>query len=369
MRVVVAQEHPDSSEPMRKLLLGMGLECSAGDCVSHTDLPVRLAQNPTELVLVRAAADPGVTLGAIRQALPLTKAPVMVLGSAQDAQQIIQYLQAGAREFLDEADLQANLENALEKLRLTGDRHPGQGVVIGVTSATPGSGVTTVAVNLAFAWAEKRPNQVALVELGRGAADLALCLDLKPRHTVADVHQNSDRIDSTLVKQSMLAHPGGVQILAHKPETLLADPLPPLAVRKSVILLRTIYAASILDLGHALEAEHFEALRLCDSVAVVVRLDVPALRQARRFLRLLSERGVPKERIRLVANRYGQRGQVAWKQAQEAIGESFASWIYDDSRKANLALNQGQPMVKLGRFSGVARRFYKLAEQLNGKPK
>lgn len=367
MRVVVAQEQPGSSEPIRQLLLGMGLVCGAGDCVAHADLPVRLAQNPADLVLVRAGADVGATLDVVRQALPLTKAPVMVMGPAADAQQILRYLQGGAREFLDEAQLQTNLESALEKLRLSGEGRQGTGVVVGVVSPTPGSGVTTVATNLAFTWAEKHPNQVALIELGRGAADLALSLDLTPRHTVADVHQDLGRLDATLLRQSMLAHPGGVQILAHKAETLATEPLAPATVRKSVILLRTVYAASVLDLGHTLDEEHNEALRLCDFVVVVIRLDVPALRQARRFLRLLDTVGVPKDRIRLVANRYGQRGQVAWKKAEEAIGAKFAGWITDDAGKMNAALNQGQPLVKVARYAGITRRFYKLTDQLNGQ--
>jgi pilus assembly protein CpaE len=208
---------------------------------------------------------------------------------------------------------------------------------------------------------------VALVELGRGPAALALTLDLQPRHTVAEVHSNWERLDATFLRQSMLAHPGGVQILSHKAEALAPDPLPPQAVRKSVILLRTIFSAAVLDLGHVIAEEQVEALRLCDSVAVVVRLDVPALRQARRFLRLLGDRGVPRDRIRLVANRYGQRGEVAWKKAEEAIGGSFAAYVSEDAGKVNAALNQGQPLVKMARYAGITRRFYKLVEQFNGR--
>jgi pilus assembly protein CpaE len=369
MRVVVAQEQPANCEAIRQLLLGMGLECGAGDCVSHADLPVRLAQNPAELVLVRAGSEAAATVGVIRQALTLTRAPVMVMGSATDAGHILLYLQAGAREFLDEARLQENLENALEKLRLSGDSRQGQGVVIGVVSPTPGSGVSTVAVNLAFVWARDRRNQVALVEMGRGAADLALALDLKPRHTVTDVHQDHDRLDARLLRQSMLEHPGGVQILTHKAGALTVDPLPPRTVRKSVILLRTVYAVSVLDLGHDLGEEHYEALRLCDFVPVIVRLDVPALKHVRRFVQELEKSGVPPARVQLVANRYGQKGQIAWKSAEEAVGGKFAGWITDDPARVNAALNVGQPVVHASSYSRITRCFHKLAEQLDGKPR
>jgi pilus assembly protein CpaE len=369
MRVVVAQERPGSSETIRQLLLGMGLECASGDCVAHADLPVRLAQNPADLILVQAGSETAGTVGVVRQALPLTKAPIMVTGPAADANQILLYLQGGAREFLDEARLQENLENALEKLHQTGESRKGLGIVIGVVSPSPGAGVTTIAINLAFVQARKHPNQVALIEMGRGAADMALALDLKPRHMVGEVHQEHDRLDARLLRQSMLEHPGGVQILTHKPGSLTVDPLPARTVRKSVILLRTIFAVSVLDLGHELGEEHYEALRVCDSVAMVVRLDVPSLKHARRMMQELEKRGLPRERLQLVANRYGEKGQVPWKGAEEAVGGKFAGWITHDPGRVNSALNQGQPVVKASSYSAITRRFVKLAEQLNGKPR
>ena len=126
---------------------------------------------------------------------------------------------------------------------------------------------------------------------------------------------------------------------------------------------------SVLDLGHDLGEEHFEALRLCDSVVVVVRLDVPGLKHARRLVQELEQHGVPRARIQLVANRYGQKGQVPWKNAEEAVGLKFAGWISDDPGRVNAALNQGQPVVKTSGYAGITRRFHKLAEQLNGKRK
>jgi len=278
MRVVVAQEKPGQSQTIRQTVLGLGLNCAAGDVVSHADLPVRLSQGPIELLLVQVGASTDETLGVIRQAQTLTRAPVLILGGSAGGEDAGQYLQAGAFEFVDESQLRPGLEGVLEKLRQSGDKKFGQGTMIGVLSATPGSGVTTVAANLAFALAEKHPNKVALLELGRGVADLALSLDLQPRHTIVDVHQNWQRLDATLLRQSMLAHPAGVQILAHKPETLTVEPLDAQAVRKSAILLRTTYEFSVLDLGHTLGEEQVEALRVCDYVLLVVRLDVPAIR-------------------------------------------------------------------------------------------
>src|SRR5207248_1596849 len=131
---------------------------------------------------------------------------------------------------------------------------------------------------------------------------------------------------------------------------------------------RTMYAATVLDLGHIVGDEHYEAMRLSDRIAMVVRLDVPALRRARQLLAQATQNGVPLERIRLIANRYGQKGQVAWKKAEEALGASFTGYIPEDCAKLNYALNQGQPLVKAAPNANIARRFSKLATLMNGRP-
>jgi pilus assembly protein CpaE len=370
MRAVVAHESLEQGEPIRRTLLGMGVECGAADCVARSDLLVRLAQSPTDLILVAVGTQWDGARSAIREALEQTSAPVLAVGPTNDAPQILKTLQCGAREYLDADRLQVDLEAALEKLRMTGAvKESHQGLVVGVVSATPGCGVTTIATNLAFTWATKYPGQVALIEFGTEASDLALSLDLDPRHTVSDVVENWQRMDAALIKRSVVGHAGGVQVLAQKPESLRTDPMDPQAVKKAVLLLKTMYRPVVLDVGHVLGEEQYQALKLCDVVALVVRLDVPGLRQARRLMRDLEEKGVARDRIRLVANRYGQKGQLGWKKAEEALGASFTEYLPEDSGKLNNALNKGIPLVSASRHSSIARRFAKLAHQLNGKLK
>ena len=61
-------------------------------------------------------------------------------------------------------EIQPALEKALPKLETAAQARLGQGIVIGVVSATPGSGFTPIATNLAFLWAESYKDRVVLVE-------------------------------------------------------------------------------------------------------------------------------------------------------------------------------------------------------------
>ncbi len=367
MRVVVASETPGQREQLRPQLLGAGLECGAVDCVTYSELEARLAHAGADLVVVRVGPSAASALPIIEQAAARGAVPVLAVGPSVDAQFVIQALRGGAREYIEETRLREELPAALEKLRQSGSLKFKVGRTIAVTTACPGSGVTTVASNLAFALAGKYPKQVVLAELGTDVPALALALDLQPRHSAEELVRGWDRTDATMIRQGLVEHAAGVQVLAYAPETLLSMPIEPAAMRHLVLLLRTLYDWTVLDLGHSAQAATVEAMRLADAVVIVTRLDIPALRLSRRYLRELADRGVPADHLRPVANFYGQRKQLGWKQAQDALGLSIVSWLPEDAGALNETLNQGQPLVQTAKGAKITKRFYELAQKLNGK--
>jgi pilus assembly protein CpaE len=365
MRVVVAAESTEAREQLRQLVLGVGLECGAADCVAFADLPMRLASTGTDLILLAVGASVSPVLSIIPSALHI--APVIVVGPPADPQTVVQVLRSGAREYVVVERFREEFPVALERLQQAGAIHFQIGRTVAVIAANPGSGVTTVANNLAFALADKHPGKVALAEVGSGVPETALDLDLQPQHTVEELIHDWERMDARMIRQTLVAHAAGVQVLAHSPETLEPTPITPAAMRQTVLLLRTLFDFTVLDLGHSLTDTAREAMNLSDTVVIVVRLDVPSLRLGRQFLRRLAQRGVPASKIRLVANRYGQRRQVAWKKAEEALGLKVHVWLPDDPATLNHALNQGQPLIQTARRAQITRRLDELAQQVNGK--
>jgi pilus assembly protein CpaE len=367
MRVVLAQEDQSLRDYLRQVVLSLGLECDARDCVLYRELLMRLTQGEAPLVIVVIGREPQSALASIRQAANFGGLTVLATGPSQDPQLILQAIRTGAREFLDQKRLRDDLSTALAKLNQAGvvGFHPGR--LISVVAAAPGTGVTTIASNLAFALGEKHPQRVALAELGLGVPELALALDLKPRHSIADLAQSWERLDATMLSQTLIEHPGGVHILAHQPETLAAPPLVSQAMQRTLLLLKVLYNYVVLDLGHLTDDSIVEALGLSEQVVLALRLDVPSLRLTRRLVHELGQRGLSPERVRLVANRYGQRKQVGWKEAEKAIGLPIVEYIPDDSTNLNAALNQGIPLLRLARRAGITRTFDKLASRLNGQ--
>jgi pilus assembly protein CpaE len=367
MRVVIATETPTPRDDLRQAALGIGLECDTADCVPYSELAVRLARGVADLVIVVVGVDPTSAVNVIQRTSSYNHVPVLAVGKSHDPQFILQVMRAGAREYIDSARAQEELAHALHKMSQSGAVNYRLGQMLAVTAATPGSGVTTVASSLAFALGDKYPQRVALAEIGGGVPELALALDLDPRHSVADLAQNWERLDTTMMRQTIVEHPAGVNVLAYKPETLLTTPLGQQAMRQTLLLLKAMYEISVLDLGCQPDGPGQQALTLADAVVLVIRLDVPSLRLARKYVYQLGERGVLPEKLRLVANRYGQRKQVAWKQAEDALGLPILAGIPDDPSTLNQALNSGTPLIRTSRRAGITRSFDRLAGSLNGR--
>jgi pilus assembly protein CpaE len=367
MRIVVTQQDPKGPwDQIRQVVLSLGLECGPGDCVGFADLPVRLARAATDLVLVLVGDDHAAALTALYDAGHHTKAPLLAAGKAASAAETRPLTSCGAAEYLDRDRLREDLPAAIEKLNQAGLLPGGgRGRMIAVTAALPGTGVTTVAASLAFALAEQRPFRVALAELGQGVPELSLALDLHPGHGLEELNANWERLDAAMLRQMLAAHAGGVHVLAHKAEALAVPPLDPPALRQLLVLLKAGYDHTVIDLGHP-AATDAAALTLMDLVVIVVRLDVPSLRLSRRYLRRLTDLGVEKGRFRLVANRYGQRRQVGWKQAEEALGHPLMDGIPDDPATLNQAVNQGEPLIRSARRATITRSFARLAGALHG---
>jgi pilus assembly protein CpaE len=109
-------------------------------------------------------------------------------------------------------------------------------------------------------------------------------------------------------------------------------------------------------------------MRLAETVVVVLRLDVPSLRLGRKYCRQLAKEGISDEKLRVVANRYNQRGLVSWRQVSDVIGLPVQGWVPDDPGTVNRALREGQPLRQTARRAAITASFAKLAKDLNGVP-
>lgn len=351
MRVVVGGQSVDDRAWCRQAARGLGLECGPEDAVPLADLRLRLARRPAaDLVLVLMTPDPAGAQSAIAE----VSEPVVAVVPDDWAGP----LPEGATSVWPAGRVR-------DGLRQTAAAHRGRagrshGVLVAVTAALPGSGVTTVAAGLAFA----AGGPALLAELAAPVPELALLLDLHPPHPLADLLATGDRLDPAMVRHAVSKHPTGVDVLADPPEAAAPAVLTADAVRDFQVLLRCLYPWAVVDAGHARVPGNADLCRHADAVVVVTRLDPPAIRLTRRHIDDLLAAGLPARDIKLVANRYDQPGLPAWRAAEEALGRSVTAWLPDDPRVVNGAAAVGKPLAETAPRAKLARELAKLAAAL-----
>src|SRR5262249_55410244 len=156
------------------------------------------------------------------------------------------------------------------------------------------SGSSTLAANVATVLA-KAYQSTLLVDLKLETGDLAALLDLKPTHTLADLCQHAARLDRSMFQRSLVRHQSGVQLVAAPKNFGDIAHVTAEGVQRTLSLGRSQFPYVVVDLDHSFREEQVAALRLADTVVLVMRLDFTALRHARRALEHLDRLGLSGE--------------------------------------------------------------------------
>ena len=359
---------------IRALLHAEGEEVPASRMLRLDVAAGKLAQESPDLVFVIMPADPERSLAAMGVMEVFSKAEgragacVMAVGPASNPKLVLRALRGGIDDYLDEAELEDELKVALRRWRAGKTNQSRNGRMIALLAPSGGSGSSTLAVNVAAALAKLHQTS-ALIDLKLHAGDLAPLLDLRPTYTLADLCLNATRMDRVLFERTLVRHSSGIHLLA-SPRTLSdLGHVTPEGVQQALTQALAAFPYVVVDLDHSFREEQTIALRQADVVLLVLRLDFTSLRNARRALEYLEQLGVGRDRVRLVANRYGQPKEVPAAKAEEALGLKIAHYIPEDARTVNRANNNGVPMILEAPTAKISKCVIKLAHSVNGQHK
>lgn len=365
MRTVVVCDDKLLATKVRNVVLRNALDCPESHVApisSAVDSTLRLRADLAVFVL---PPDHGAAVAALREMREASHAHVVAVGPADDAKHVLRTLREGAHEYLDATDLEVELSNAIQRLRLSSSPENEPGKVIVVFGPSGGSGSSTVAVNVATVLAGAY-ERVAALDLRLEAGDLAPLLDLKPTHTLADLCRNLQRLDRSMFEQVLLPHRSGVHLLAAPASFDDVRHVTAKGTRQAIILARSVFPFVVIDLDRSFGPVQCEALAQADLVLAVLRLDFTSLRNMSRTMRQLEKLGVGKERLRVVVNRHRQPKEISLWKAEEALSLKLSHCIPDDPKNVNRANNRGIPVVLDRPSARVSRCLMDLSASVNG---
>jgi len=141
---------------------------------------------------------------------------------AQDAapELILHSMRAGANEFLTWPPARETLDDAIRRMAARLEAIPGDRSVttrLAFFGAKGGVGTTTVAVNCAVEIARLGNRATLLVDLKPGLGEASLFLGLRSRYTLLDALDNLHRLDAEFLRELVVKHKSGLELLAGSP--------------------------------------------------------------------------------------------------------------------------------------------------------
>jgi pilus assembly protein CpaE len=288
---------------------------------------------------------------------------VAVIALSLDPALMLEAMRAGVTECVTEPLTQASIEAAIGQVtvhRATAF----EGRVFAVVGAKGGVGTTTIAVNLAEAFAQANSSAL-LIDLHAANGDAGVFLGVEPKFTVTDAVENTHRLDEAFFRGLVVHTRSGLDLLASSPR-LAAAHLDPQRVRTIIEFALHHYPAVVLDVPR-MDGPILDALDICTLILVVVNHELPTIRSAFRFVSRLRQR-YGDEHVAVVVNRSDNQSEISLADIEKAVGARIRHAFPNDYKQAVLAVNRGEPLAQSTQ-GRLASSFHALARDLNGQGK
>ena len=264
---------------------------------------------------------------------------------------ILQSMRAGANEFFTWPPADAPFHEAIARAATRRSSSPEtrpMATTVAFFGAKGGAGTTTVAVNCAVEVARLSRRPTVIVDLKAGLGEVTLFLGVRSRYSLLDAIENLQRLDSEFLKEVVVKHKSGLEILAGSDQFDRPGPADSGAVEEVFRLLARQYEHIVIDAGSQLSACSTTALYTADTIYLVANPDVPSIRNAQRLLDRIGQLGACGERLRVLLNRAAEPYPIPPDQIESALGRPIDHAFPSDYKTVSTALNSGVPLSLTG---------------------
>ena len=263
-----------------------------------------------DVILLDLDSDPDVALEIVEKANASDAAKIMVYSEKADQKLAIRLMRAGAREYLllplEQGAVTEALTRATAALRekdCSSRRQPRR-IARLCRFRGRGSGVTTVACNVAIALAQKPDQRILLIDLALPIGDAALCLGISAGYSTEDALRNIDRLDGSLLKNLLVKHRSGVFVLA-APTKVPDVEVSKDAIDKLIAIARHEFDQVIVDVGSRIDETAKILFEAASTIYLITQTGISELRNSNRLISQFFSEGDPN--LQIVINRFESR--------------------------------------------------------------
>ncbi|SMB94882.1 pilus assembly protein CpaE [Thermanaeromonas toyohensis ToBE] len=314
---------------------------------------------------------------AITSKLPETA--VVIISIQGETEYLRKAMAAGARDYLVKPFSSSELA---ETIRRVGQAHKRQVAlikapalsspaepqvverrVITVFSTKGGVGKTTIACNLGVSLAQRARGQVVLVDLNLQGGDVALLLNISPRGSIAELVQEQDWAESSLVNGYLYPHLSGLKVLPAPLRPEEGEVVGVNQVETLLNLLKNNYTYIILDTAPAFNDLNLALFDWSQDILLILTPDLAGLKHARTDLEVLQKLNQA-GKVKAVVNKFGRWNSLKPQEIEETLGVKPLAILPQDEKTVLASLNRGHPFVLAQPGSPLALKVKKLAQVL-----
>jgi len=369
LSIAIINSNDASRKALEAILKQFGESVKVVGSVADFVEGIRLIQTANPMVVILGVYNAATCTEEIKHILSkFPQTSVFVTSADKSSDLILSTMRAGAVEYLLEPVEATDLAEGLQKvgrLWLTKPAESSQsGRIISVYNPIGGMGTTTVAVNLAATIAANG-GKVALVDLNLYSGDVSSFLDVNPAYTLSSVTSNVARLDASFLMSVMTKHASGVYVLTEPLEVDEALDITPEQIVRVLALLKGVFSHIVIDTGGSIAGCNQTIFESSDYILFNTVLSLPSLKNAKRYLTALEKKGLRKDKVKLVVNRYLSRADIQIADAEKVLDHKVFITIPNEYNDVIASINKGTPIVGMVPRSPVSKAIVRLYEQLN----
>jgi pilus assembly protein CpaE len=339
---------------------------------------VTMAREKNPDVVVLAMEEPvaraSQTMSALADALPET--PIIVYSSLSDAASVRRAMVSGARDYLVKPPRPEELARAIysvleqeerRRTRLTGQTasSAARGTVITVFGAKGGIGKTTISTNLATALCRNTNSSIAIVDMDTRFGDVAIMMDVVVEFSIADVGRNIDSVDRESIRDYLVQHSSGVEILPAPLHPTEWGALHRQHIARVIELLAQTHDYVIVDTPGAFNELVATALESADIILLVTSMDIASIKDTALALEMLRAASVSEDKVKLVINHSTSSNSLRAEDVERVL-EYEVYWRIPHDVAVSNSNQLGQPIVLVKPYARASRAIMDMSYNLAG---
>ena len=321
-------------------------------------------ENPPQIALVSITSEKQNCLKLIKR---LSDFGINVIALSQDytTSTIIETLRYRAKDFVSKPVIKKDLFVAVIKCCQDDVKTMKKSQIISVYSNKGGVGKTTVAVNLAVELTRLTRDKVALVDLNLPIGDVNTFLDIKPTVDISEIINGSENKDESFIKDACSKYKDtNLYILAEPPYIEQSRTLTPNQIVKLFNLLRKSFTYVVVDMGTNVDKLNMSILENSDVIMLTTVINLPLIRNCQRCLDLFEHLEFPKDKTKVLINRYLENDEITIEDVEKTLGKSVYWKLPNNYFTIMSSINKGIPVSEVNENSNITESFTGLASKI-----